>query len=106
MQSGPFKGLNVRAWPGSFIDEPATDDGGIDEFLAKGAIVNSPTRAVIGEAGREAVIPLTDRERAATLLEEIGLPHKAYHFEINAAPNVPTEESILKALSYADTIYG
>ncbi|MEV2279180.1 tape measure protein [Nocardiopsis sp. NPDC049922] len=110
-ESGPFKGLTVKGWPGQFADPPGVLGGGIDpdgpeDWLAKGAVINSPTRAVIGEAGREAVIPLTDQQRAATLLEEIGLPHKAYHFTINAAPNVPTEESIIKAMNYADTIYG
>lgn len=106
MGSGPFKGLTVKGWPGSYIDEPATDDGGIDRFLAQGAIVRAPTRAVIGEAGPEAVLPLTDRARTAELLEEIGLPHKQYNITINAAPNVPTEETLMKQLSYVDTIYG
>jgi hypothetical protein len=41
--------------------------------LANGAIVNGPTTAHLGEAGREVVIPLTRPQRAAKLLRDSGL---------------------------------
>lgn len=41
--------------------------------LANGAIVNSPTFALIGEAGREAVIPLTRPTQALALMQQSGL---------------------------------
>jgi phage-related protein len=46
-------------------------------FLAKGAIVNGPTVAMIGEAGPEAVIPLNNPGRAASLLMQSGLANMA-----------------------------
>jgi hypothetical protein len=41
--------------------------------LAKGAVVDSPTLALIGEAGREVVMPLNDPARAQALAEQSGL---------------------------------
>jgi phage-related protein len=41
--------------------------------LAKGAVVDSPTLALIGEAGREVVMPLNDPVRARQLAEESNL---------------------------------
>jgi len=45
--------------------------------LANGAIVGSPTLALIGEAGSEAVIPLTRPRRAMELMEQSGLADMA-----------------------------
>lgn len=105
--SGPFAGMNVTAWPGSGVHEAGTLGGGVDdEFYARGGIVRAPTRAVIGEAGPEAIIPLTDKQRTAEILQELGLPHKSFNFTVNAAPNVPTEETIRRQISYIETMYG
>jgi len=41
--------------------------------LAEGAIINTPTFAQIGEAGAEAVIPLTRPARALSLMQQSGL---------------------------------
>ncbi len=41
--------------------------------LARGAVVDQPTLAVIGEAGREVVLPLSDPARARQLAEQSGL---------------------------------
>lgn len=41
--------------------------------LARGAIVTGPTTALIGEAGAEVVIPLTNRQRALQLADLSGL---------------------------------
>lgn len=41
--------------------------------LARGAVINSPTLAMVGEAGREVVLPLTDPARARQLAAESGL---------------------------------
>lgn len=49
----------------------------IPELLANGAIVGSPTLAIIGEAGSEAVIPLTRPRRAMELMEQSGLADMA-----------------------------
>ncbi len=48
--------------------------------LARGAIVDSPTLAVIGEAGREVVLPLDKPGRAQELAEQSGL------FDVLRAP--------------------
>lgn len=58
-----IRGLNVV--PGVNIPQ-------ISE-LANGAIVTRPTLALVGEAGPEAVIPLTRPARAAQLMDEAGL---------------------------------
>ncbi|MFI5493566.1 hypothetical protein [Actinoplanes sp. NPDC051859] len=42
-------------------------------YLANGAVVNRTTLAVLGEAGREVVIPLTRPRRARELAEQSGL---------------------------------
>ncbi|WP_433341745.1 phage tail tape measure protein [Streptomyces sp. CA-253872] len=42
-------------------------------FLANGGVVDSPMLGVIGEAGREVVIPLTRPQRARQLAEDSGL---------------------------------
>lgn len=41
--------------------------------LAKGAIIDSPTLAIVGEAGREVVIPTDDPARARELAQKSGL---------------------------------
>lgn len=41
--------------------------------LANGGIVEGPTLALIGEAGRELVLPLTNMQRTAELLSQAGL---------------------------------
>lgn len=41
--------------------------------LAKGAVVDSPTLALVGEAGPEVVVPLGDPRRAQQLAEQSGL---------------------------------
>ncbi len=46
-------------------------------YLAKGGIIDSPTLAMVGEAGKEAVVPLENnkgglRELASLLLAEMG----------------------------------
>ncbi len=51
---------------------PAQGTRGFSE-LAEGAIVSTPTHALIGEAGPEAVIPLTRPARAAELMRMSGL---------------------------------
>lgn len=51
---------------------PKQGTRGFSEF-AEGGIVSGPTRALIGEAGPEAVIPLTRPARAAELMRMSGL---------------------------------
>ena len=42
-------------------------------FFAEGGVVTRPTRAVVGEAGPEAIIPLSRPSRAAQIMNEAGL---------------------------------
>lgn len=42
-------------------------------MFARGAVVDSPTLALVGEAGPEVVVPLGDRKRAQELAEQSGL---------------------------------
>jgi len=42
-------------------------------LLASGGLVNAPTLAVVGEAGPEAVIPMSDPSRAAAMAQKTGL---------------------------------
>lgn len=42
-------------------------------LLASGGLVNAPTLAVVGEAGPEAVIPMSDPARAASVAKSTGL---------------------------------
>lgn len=42
-------------------------------LLASGGLVNAPTLAVVGEAGPEAVIPMSDPARAAAVAKQTGL---------------------------------
>lgn len=42
-------------------------------MLASGGLVNAPTLAVVGEAGPEAVIPMSDPARAAAMAKKTGL---------------------------------
>jgi phage-related protein len=63
-------GLNsgIRGvWPGAFGSPPQIPR------LARGAIIDRETLAVLGEAGREVVIPLTKPDRAVELARQSGL---------------------------------
>lgn len=42
-------------------------------MLARGAVIDSPTLALVGEAGPEVVVPLGNRKRAQELAEQSGL---------------------------------
>jgi hypothetical protein len=42
-------------------------------YLASGGLVNAPTLAMVGEAGPEAVIPMSDPARAAAVAKKTGL---------------------------------
>lgn len=63
--AGNLEQINRKQWG-------LTRPGGNQAF-ADGGIVYGPTNALIGEAGAEAVIPLTRPARAAQLLQQSGL---------------------------------
>lgn len=44
--------------------------------LARGAVINRPTMAIVGEAGTEAVVPTNDIARARQLLAQAGILDK------------------------------
>jgi len=60
--------------------------------LAQGGIVTQPTFAMIGEAGPEAVIPLTD-SRAEAALEQTGISRNNYVF--NFATDAESAGSVI-----------
>jgi hypothetical protein len=79
--------------------------------LAHGDIIKSPTVALIGEAGSEAVIPLTDRDRALQLLKQSGLAQLvlASHQRVGAslpAGNVATssDNRVDRSVTYQPVI--
>lgn len=55
------------------IDDKLPGDLPRIPMLARGAVVDSPTLALVGEAGPEVVVPLTNRRRAQELAEQSGL---------------------------------
>lgn len=62
--------------------------------FADGGIVNSPTAALIGEAGREVVIPLTRPARAAELAQQSGLIDLLAAQGVLSAPAAPAGSPI------------
>lgn len=69
-------------------------------FFADGGIVDGPTQAIIGEAGAEAVIPLTRPARALQLLRESGLDTLLFE---NLADRGPSSISSIDTSSSATT---
>lgn len=69
------------------FDLPRADFGRI-EYLAKGGIVNSATLAMIGEAGKEAVIPLENNTGWLQKLSQMLLDNMNYAGVINAINNL------------------
>jgi phage-related protein len=59
----------------SFADIPSLPNlgGGLFNFFADGGIVNRATAAIIGEAGPEVVLPLSDPARSRELAQQSGL---------------------------------
>jgi SLT domain-containing protein len=51
--------------------------------LAQGGLITSPTLAMVGEAGPEAVIPLSRPARAAQVMRQAGLGGSSNSFVIN-----------------------
>lgn len=59
-------------WGGMHGEDPGAGWGDRNrQGMARGGIVNRPTRAVIGEAGPEAAVPVTDPSQARRLANEI-----------------------------------
>jgi len=52
-------------------------------LLAQGGVISSPTLAMVGEAGPEAVIPLSRPARAAQVMKQAGLGGSSNNFVIN-----------------------
>lgn len=62
--------------------------------FANGGIVSSPTFAMIGEAGTEAVIPLTRPTRAAAIMREAGLLPETRQAQQSSGPSVVVNQQI------------
>lgn len=78
----PSFGIGPLKFPGFSMGVPQIP------LLANGAIVTGPMLAGIGEAGPEAVIPLTRPGRALQLLEQSGLADLARNSNSGAAVNI------------------
>ncbi|MFD0407290.1 tape measure protein [Kitasatospora sp. NPDC127116] len=73
----------------------------------RGGLVTSRTFAEIGERGPELILPLTDERRTDQLLRIAGLKDRSGHTVIvNAAPDVPSERQIMRALNTAALMNG
>jgi len=57
-------------WGRFSLDLP---DNPIPKFYARGGIVTQATQAIVGEAGPEAIIPLTDLRRARAVMRQAGV---------------------------------
>lgn len=77
---------------GEFV-EGIRDAGRAARGMAVGGVVRSPTFALIGEAGPEAVIPLSRPRRAAQVMAEAGLTGQR---ERNSAPSIRIDRMIVQ----------
>ena len=69
--------------------------------LAEGGIITKPTTATIGEAGPEAVIPLTDTSRASQILEDVGIGRNVtIHAPITVVSNELDLDVLVERLAY------
>lgn len=83
-------GLHPVPWAG-VVEQPFTghdgtynSNGGYVPLMAKGGIVNSPTRAIIGESGPEAVIPLNKMGGMGGFTQTIILNNPQFNDEFGA----------------------
>ncbi|MBD7915234.1 hypothetical protein H9660_08750 [Clostridium sp. Sa3CUN1] len=72
-------------------------------YLAKGGIIDSPTLAMVGEAGKEAVVPLENNTQgldllASKLMERLGGMNKSNNFN--------SDRPIEITLKVGDTVFG
>ena len=75
-QAGQQQGKDTWSGIGNAVGAVAKFAG-----LANGGVVDKPTHAVVGEAGPEVVLPLTDPKRMAEILRKIGLDKGAKEAE-------------------------
>jgi hypothetical protein len=76
--------------------------GGPENFMAKGGLVTSATRAIIGEAGPEVVIPL---DRFESMM---GMTQQGKAVNYYAAPNqsIDSEQDLFQAMRRAKVVAG
>ena len=93
---GPQAPMQPAAQP-PVPDDPSTDDPGNDgaQPFAQGGVVTQPTRAILGENGPEAVVPLTDQPGAHVSTNMLGAVHSRYRRP--TGPNALKHQSPLKA---------
>lgn len=79
---------------GDFVNLPA---------LGAGAIVTRPTRAIIGEAGPEAVIPLDRMQEVMAMMQggETGMGGTVLSISLLLDPNIPINVDTAETLSYS-----
>ncbi len=84
----------LRSFPGW---QPPADTGGEEEF-ASGGVVFGPTRALMGEAGPEAILPLTRKNgRMGVSLHGVQGGGGGYVVQIDARGAAPGVESRIRA---------
>lgn len=74
--------------------------------FARGGIVDRPTLGVFGEAGREALIPLTNEPRAAELMDKSGLTQFALERALGNASASPGGKGRTREIHMPVTIAG
>jgi phage-related minor tail protein len=77
---------------------PAAEEGDTEEAFASGGIVRGPTRALMGEAGPEAILPLTRRNgKLGVSLHGINGGGGGYVINIDARGAAPGVEHRIRA---------
>jgi phage-related minor tail protein len=95
------RGLLLQTLGGIFSSGVSTVTGGVQKEFASGGIVTSPTRALIGEAGPEVVLPLT-RDPASGMMGVIsrgggGMSPVVNISIANSAPSSPENDKRMAA---------
>lgn len=86
--------ISIPSSPGGVIG--AALAGALSRFFQEGGIVTRPTRAIIGEAGPEVVIPLTRPDRARELLAISGLSNLIRGGDGATAGGIPTRAPVVR----------
>jgi hypothetical protein len=81
--------------PAQSMDDNAS--GGFDDGMDKGAIVTSPTRAILGENGPEAVVPLTDQPGARVSTNVVGQGNMHARYRRPQGPDAQRRYSPIKS---------
>jgi hypothetical protein len=93
--SDPNQGAGPTGTAGPSAPVPNNPGNDGAEPFAKGGVVTQPTRAILGENGPEAVIPLTDQPGAHLSTNMLGAVHSRYRRP--TGPNALKHDAPIKA---------